>query len=59
VSESRIGITPKKLTIGLRPGTNGEAKRYFLSSPFDSDTHLSLIREKEKLVIDGKPGLKE
>ena len=48
--ENRISMTPKKFVIAPRAGAPSEARRYFLSSPFDSDTHLKLVRALEETV---------
>lgn len=47
VSKNRVTFSPKRLVIAPREGMPREARRYFISSPFDSDTHLKLIRELE------------
>ncbi len=50
ITENKIGMSPKRFTIALRAGTTLEARRYFLSSPFDSDTHLKLVRYLERAI---------
>lgn len=45
-----ISMSPKKFTIAPRTGIPLEARRYFLSSPFDSDTHLNLVRDLEEAI---------
>lgn len=49
--ENRISMSPKKFIVAPRPGAPLEARRYSLSSPFDSDTHLKLVRDLEKAII--------
>jgi hypothetical protein len=53
LKQSRVGMTPKKLSISLRTGTTLESQRYLISSPFDSDTHLILIKELEATLGKG------
>lgn len=48
--ENRISMTPKKFVVAPRAGAPLEARRYFLSSPFDSDTHLKLARALEETI---------
>ena len=48
--KNSISMSPKKFTIAPRAGTPLEARRYFLSSPFDSDTHLNLVRGLEEAI---------
>ena len=45
---SNIGVSPKYLIIERRLQTPSEKNMYFVSSPFDSNTHLKLRREFEK-----------
>ena len=50
LNESNISIFPKHLVIERRLQTPLERNMYFVSSPFDSNTHLNLIKElQEKL----------
>lgn len=48
--ENRISMSPKKFVIAPRAGAPLEARRYFTASPFDSDTHLKLVRDLEKAI---------
>ncbi len=50
ILDNKITMSPKKLTIAARTGTTLEARKYFISSPFDSDTHLKLVRDLEKAI---------
>lgn len=47
---NRISMNPKQLTIAPRPGAPLDEKKYVISSPFDSDTHLKLIEELNKAI---------
>ena len=47
---NKIGMNPKQFTIAPRPGIPLDARRYITSSPFDSDTHLRLIRTLNKVM---------
>lgn len=46
--ESNITIQPKGLIIEPRIGSSFKERRFFTSSPTDSETHLNLISELEK-----------
>ena len=48
--ENRISMSPKRFVIAPRTGAPLEARRYLISSPFDSDTHLKLVRDLEKVI---------
>ena len=50
ITDNKITMNPKQFTIALRPGAPPEAKKYLISSPFDSLTHLKLIEELNKAV---------
>ena len=50
LTQNRITMSPKKFTIAPRAGTPLESRRYLLSSPFDSDTHLEVFRELEEAI---------
>ena len=52
VIKNKITLSPKRLTIAPRANTPIEERRYFISSPFDSDTHLKLIRDLERLIAN-------
>ena len=47
---NRISMNPKQLTIAPRPGAPLDEKKYVISSPFNSDTHLKLIEELNKAI---------
>ncbi len=47
---NKISMNPKQLTIAPRPGAPLDEKKYVISSPFDSDTHLKLIEELNKAI---------
>ncbi|MDP2277845.1 MAG: hypothetical protein Q8K51_06445 [Nitrospirota bacterium] len=49
---NKINITSKALTIEPRVGISLGEKRFYTVSPTDSDTHLKLLKEVEKL-FDG------
>ena len=51
--KNRIGMNPKQLTIAPRPGAPLDERKYIISSPFNSDTHMKLIEELNK-AITGK-----
>jgi hypothetical protein len=47
--EERITLAPKDLTIEPRLGQRLNTKMFYSESPFDSDTHLKLLEEFEKI----------
>lgn len=47
---NKISMNPKQLTIAPRPGAPLDEKKYVISSPFDSDTHLKLVEELNKAI---------
>lgn len=49
--DNKIAMNPKQFSIAPRPGAPFEAKKYLISSPFDSDTHLRLIEELNKAIL--------
>ena len=50
LTKNKISMNSKQFAIAPRPGTPLEARRYVLSSPFDSDTHLKLVRDLEEAI---------
>ena len=48
---SRVGMNPKQLTIAPRPGAPLADRKYVISSPFNSDTHIKLIEELNKAIV--------
>ncbi len=50
LTKNKISMNPKQFVIAPRLGTPLEARRYSLSSPFDSDTHLKLFRDLEEVI---------
>lgn len=48
--DNNISMNPKQFTIAPRPGAPSDAKKYVISSPFDSDTHLKLIARLNKAI---------
>lgn len=48
LNDSNINISPKSLVIERRFQTPPEKNIYFVSSPFDSGTHMKLIEEFQK-----------
>jgi len=46
-----ISMNPKQLTIAPRPGAPLDERKYIISSPFNSDTHIKLIEELNKAVV--------
>jgi hypothetical protein len=53
--DNQVGLSAKRLTIGPRAGVPLEERRFFISSPFDSDTHLKLIGDLEKMITRKHP----
>ncbi len=49
--DNRITMNPKQFSIAPRPGAPSDAKKYLISSPFDSDTHLKLVEELNKAIL--------
>lgn len=56
LTKNKISMSPKRFIIAPRAGTPLDARRYFLSSPFSSDTHLRLIRYLEESITKTKEG---
>ncbi len=54
IVSNRISMNPKQLTIAPRPGAPLDEKKYVISSPFNSDTHVKLIEELNKVVVQRK-----
>jgi len=54
--EHKISLSPKRFTIAPRANTPLEEKRYSTSSPFDSDTHLRLMQDLEKVITNRHAG---
>lgn len=48
---NKISMNPKQLTIAPRPGAPLDDKKYVISSPFNSDTHIKLIEELNKVIV--------
>ena len=49
--KNKINMNPKQLTIAPRPGAPLGEKKYVISSPFNSDTHIKLIKELNKAMV--------
>lgn len=52
--DNKITMNPKQFTISPRQGAPSEARKYFISSPFDSDTHLKLVKELNKVITNSR-----
>lgn len=50
LAEQGVTLTPKRLLLQVRANTSLRDQRYYTSSPFDSDTHLRLLDELERLM---------
>lgn len=50
LEDNRITMNPKQLSMSPRPGAPPEARRFLVSSPFDSSTHLKLLEELESKI---------
>ncbi len=48
IKQQAITLSPKQFIIEPRAGTSLEERRYFTSSPLDSDEHLAVLRALEK-----------
>lgn len=48
--DNKISMNPKQFNIAPRPGAPQDDRKYVISSPFDSDTHLKLIAELNKAI---------
>ena len=48
--KNKISMNPKQLTIAPRPGAPLDERKYIISSPFNSDTHIRLIEELNKAI---------
>lgn len=51
IVKNKISMNPKQLTIAPRPGAPLDERKYVISSPFNSDTHIKLIEELNKAMI--------
>ncbi|MBM2825517.1 MAG: hypothetical protein HW402_1181 [Dehalococcoidales bacterium] len=51
IIESKITMNPKQLHIAPRPGAPLDTRKYLISSPFNSDTHLKLVNELNKDIL--------
>ena len=49
--DNKITMNPKQFSVAPRSGAPPDAKKYIISSPFDSDTHLKLVNELEKQIM--------
>lgn len=49
--DNKITMNPKQFSITPRPGAPFDARRYLISSPFDSDTHLKLVDELNGMIL--------
>lgn len=49
IIDNAVTLNPKSFIIEARPGTPASQRRFFTSSPTDSDTHLQLIENFESL----------
>lgn len=49
--DNKITMNSKQFSIAPRPGAPLDARKYIISSPFDSDTHLKLVDELEKQIM--------
>ncbi len=50
--KNQISMNPKQFTIAPRPGAPLDERKYVISSPFNSDTHIKLIEELNKAMIN-------
>ena len=48
---NNISMNPKQLTIAPRPGAPLGERKYVISSPFNSDTHIKLIEDLNKAIV--------
>ncbi len=51
---NRISMNPKQLTIAPRPGAPLDERKYVISSPFNSDTHIKLIEWLNKAIVSSQ-----
>ncbi len=49
--DNKITMNPKQFSIAPRPGAPLDARKYLISSPFNSDTHLKLVDELNKEIL--------
>lgn len=54
INDNKISINSKLFNIIPRPGLPLIEKKYLISSPFDSDTHIKTIKELNKAIISGR-----
>lgn len=50
LTENKVTMNPKQFSITPRPGAPLEANKYLVSSPFDSETHLRLLKELNRII---------
>lgn len=48
--DNNISMNPKRFTIAPRAGVSSDTRKYVISSPFDSDTHLRLVADLNKAI---------
>ncbi len=48
--DNNISMNPKQFTIAPRAGVPSDTRKYVISSPFDSDTHLRLVADLNKAI---------
>jgi hypothetical protein len=53
--DNQVTLVPKRITIGPRVGAPLKERWFFISSPFDSDTHLKLVQDLEKMITNKYP----
>jgi len=49
--KNKISMNPKQLTIAPRPGAPLDERKYIISSPFNSNTHMKLIEELNTAMV--------
>ena len=54
LSEQRINLVPKELSVGPRKGTTLADQVYYSKAPFDTDTHVKLLEELERTILESK-----
>lgn len=51
LTDNKITMNPKQFSIVPRPGAPLDARKYLISSPFDSVTHLKLVNALNKAIL--------
>lgn len=54
--DNKITLNPKQFSIAVLPGAPSAEKKYIVSSPFNSQVHIKLIKELDRILTKAKLG---